>query len=219
MPAVESMTFAYRMVMTLSSPIVRGWGRLEVSGLEHLPLEGPVLLAGNHDSYWDPITIGVAARPRRQIRALAKSSMWKIKGLGTVLDGMGQIPIDRGKGDAGALERAIEELRAGACIGIFPEGTRSLGKELRARSGFGRLAEAVPEAEVVCCSVIGTTDIPLLRSRPSVRVRFWRPAGGGLQPGESAGELSARLLAEIRAEAPISVAGRKRRRRLARAGT
>ena len=213
------MTFAYRMVMTLSSPIVRGWGRLEVSGLEHLPLEGSVLLAGNHDSYWDPIAIGVAARPRRQIRALAKSSMWKIKGLGIVLDGMGQIPIDRGKGDAGALERAIEELRAGACIGIFPEGSRSLGKELRARSGFGRLAEAVPEAEVVCCSVIGTTDIPLLRSRPSVRVRFWRPEGGGLQPGESAGELSARLLAEIRVEAPISIAGRKRRRELARAGT
>ena len=211
----ESMTFAYRMVMAVSAPIVRRWGRLEVSGLEHLPPSGPVLLAGNHDSYWDPIAVGVAARPRRQIRALAKSSMWKIKGLGRVLDGMGQIPIDRGKSDAVALSRAIEELRAGACIGIFPEGTRSLGKELRARSGFGRLAEAVPEAAVVCVSVVGTTDIPVFPTRPSVRIRFFRPAGGGLRPGESAAELSARLLAEIRAEAPISIAGRKRRRALA----
>ena len=211
----ESMTLAYRAVMAVSAPIVRRWGRLEVSGLEHLPLSGPVLLAGNHDSYWDPIAVGVAARPRRQIRALAKSSMWKIKGLGHVLDGMGQIPIDRGKSDVAALSRAIEELRAGACIGIFPEGTRSLGKELRARSGFGRLAEAVPEAAVVCVSVVGTTDIPAFPTRPSVRIRFFRPAGGGLQPGETAAELSARLLAEIRAEAPITAAGRKRRRELA----
>jgi 1-acyl-sn-glycerol-3-phosphate acyltransferase len=218
MPAMsEPMTFAYRMVMAVSSPIVRGWGRLHVDGLEHLPHAGPVLLAGNHDSYWDPIAVGVAARPRRQIRALAKSSMWKIKGLGIVLDGMGQIPIDRGKADAAALSRAIEELRAGACIGIFPEGTRSLGRELRARSGFGRLAEAVPEAEIVCVSVVGTTDIPAVPTRPDVRVRFFRPEGGGPQPGESAAELSARLLAEIRAEAPIVAAGRRRRRELARA--
>jgi 1-acyl-sn-glycerol-3-phosphate acyltransferase len=215
----EQMTFAYRMVMAISKPIVRTWGRLQVEGLEHLPPSGPVLLAGNHDSYWDPIAVGVAARPKRQIRALAKSSMWKVKGLGVVLDGMGQIPIDRGKADAKALERAIEELRGGACIGIFPEGTRSLGRELRARSGFGRLAEAVPEAEVVCVSVVGTTDIPAFPTRPSVRIRFFRPEGGGLQPGESAAELSARLLAEIRAEAPITAAGRRRRRELARAGS
>jgi 1-acyl-sn-glycerol-3-phosphate acyltransferase len=208
----EKMTPAYHAVMVLSGPVVRGWGRLRVEGLEHLPETGPVLLAGNHDSYWDPITIGVAALPRRQIRALAKSSMWKVKGLGRVLDGMGQIPIDRGKADLAALERAIEELRAGACIGIFPEGTRSLGRELRARSGFGRLAQAVPEAEVVCCSAVGTTDIPILGRRPDVRVRFWRPAGGGLQEGESPGELSARLLAEIRAHAPIVAAGRSRQR-------
>src|SRR5206468_2686169 len=107
----------YRVVLALCAPIVRWWGRLEVAGLEHLPLEGPVLLAGNHDSYWDPVAIGIAGMPRRQIRALAKSSLWKPV-IGSVLDGMGQIPIDRGAGDAGALDRAVEELRNGACIGI-----------------------------------------------------------------------------------------------------
>ena len=196
--------------MAACTPVVRHWGRLDVEGLEHLPDEGPVLLAGNHDSYWDPVAIGIAARPRRQIRALAKSSMWKIRGLDKVLDGMGQIPIDRGKGDLGALERAIEELRAGACIGVFPEGTRSLGRELRPRSGFGRLAEAVPEAAVVCCTVAGTTGIARFPERPRIRVRFFVPAGGGLLPGESAAQLSARLLAEIRSHAPIDAAGRRR---------
>lgn len=205
----EKFTFAYRAVMAVSKPICRQWGRLEVSGLEHLPVDGPVLLAGNHDSYWDPIAIGVAARPRRQIKALAKSTLWKVGVVGKVLDGMGQIPIDRGKGDVGALSRAIEELRAGACIGVFPEGTRSQGRVLRARSGFGRLAEAVPEVQVVCCTVEGTVDIPRFPKRPSLKVRFFAPAGGGLQPGESAGELSARLLEEIRSHAPIAAAGRR----------
>ncbi len=205
----EPMTRTYSTAMTVCSPIVRGWGRLEVSGLDELPEHGPVLLAGNHDSYWDPVAVGVAALGRRQIRALAKSSMWRIKGLNVVLDGMGQIPIDRGKADASALERAIVELRGGACIGIFLEGTRSRGRPLRARSGLGRLAEAAPEAAVVCCSVIGTTDIPRFPTRPLVRIRFFRPEGGGLQPGESAGDLTARLLAEIRAEAPLTAAGRR----------
>ncbi|HEY2602487.1 MAG TPA: lysophospholipid acyltransferase family protein [Thermoleophilaceae bacterium] len=197
--------------MKLCSPIVRGWGRLEVDGLEHLPATGPVLLAGNHDSYWDPVAIGVAALGRRQIRALAKSSLWKIRGLDRVLDGMGQIPIDRGTRDENAMGRAIEELRAGACIGIFPEGTRSLGRELRARSGFGRLAQAVPEAEVVCVAVSGTVDIPRFPKRPRVRIRFFRPTAGGLSNGEEPTALAPRLLTEIRGLAPIAVAGRRRR--------
>src|SRR5688500_18632765 len=205
----ENVTSAYRAVMAVTTPAVRWWGRMQVSGLEHLPLEGPVLLAGNHDSYWDPIAIGIAGLPRRQIKALAKHSLWK-PGIGKVLDGMGQIPIVRGSGDAHAMDRAIEELRAGACIGIFPEGTRSLGRQLRPRSGFGRLAMEVPEAQVCCVAVTGTTDIPRFPRRPRVTVRFFTPTGGGLQPGEDAAALGARLLAEIRAMAPIVAAGRKR---------
>src|ERR1700722_444698 len=207
MERVERITSAYRGVMAVTTPAVRWWGRLEVSGLEHMPLEGPVLLAGNHDSYWDPIAVGIAGLPRRQIRALAKSSLWK-PGLGKVLDGMGQIPIDRGAGDAGALARAIEELRAGACIGIFPEGTRSLGRELRARGGIGRLAQAVPEASIVCCAILGTTDMSRFPKRPEVKLHFFPPSGGGLRSGETAGELSARLLDEIRAHAPVVPASR-----------
>jgi 1-acyl-sn-glycerol-3-phosphate acyltransferase len=206
---MSEFTRAYRFAMAACTPAVRWWGRLEVSGLEHLPTEGPTLLAGNHDSYWDPLAIGIAARPRRQIRALAKSSLWKIPGLSLILNGMGQIPIDRGKGDVGALERAIAELRAGACIGVFPEGTRSKGTVLRPRSGIGRLAEAVEGTQVVCCTVEGTVDIPRFPRRPHVRVRFFAPASGSLQPGESAGDLAVRLVQEIREHAPRATAGRK----------
>jgi 1-acyl-sn-glycerol-3-phosphate acyltransferase len=200
----------YRAAMGACSPIVRIWGRLQIEGLEYLPSTGPVLLASNHDSYWDPVVIGVAALGRRHIRALAKASMWDIPGLRSVLTGMGQIPIKRSKADSAALSRAIEELRGGACIGIFPEGTRSLGRELRARSGIGRLAEAVPEARIVSCTVVGAGDIPRFPKRPRVRVRFFEPASGGLRDGEGAGALAGRLLSEIRAGAPIDAAGRRR---------
>jgi 1-acyl-sn-glycerol-3-phosphate acyltransferase len=131
----------YRGVMALTAPIVRWWGRLEVTGLEHLPASGPLLLIGNHDSNWDPVAIGSAGLPRRPVRALAKSTLWKHKPLAWVMEQMGQVPVERGKGDAQALQVAIEQLAAGSCIGVFPEGTISRGSRLRARSGAGRLAK------------------------------------------------------------------------------
>jgi 1-acyl-sn-glycerol-3-phosphate acyltransferase len=206
----EPMTPAYRTVIGLCSPVMRPWSRLRVSGLGHLPVSGPTLLVANHDSYWDPIAIGVAARHRRQIRALAKSSIWKLRPIGWLMDGMGHIPIERGTGNLGAIQAAARELRAGACIGVFPEGTRSLGRERRARSGAGRLALAVPEAKIVCVRVTGTTDVVRLPKRPSVGVEFFPPAGGQRQPGESAIKLIARLLAEVRDGAPQVVPGRAR---------
>src|SRR6202034_1677041 len=170
---IERITPAYRGVMIAAPPGVAWWGRLQVIGLELLPLEGPLLVVGDHDSYWDTVATGIAALGRRQIRALAKSSMWGNKLLGAVLTGMGQIPIERGSGDSGALDRAIEELRKGACIGIYPEGTRSLGRALRARAGVGHLAQAVPEATIVGVACNGTVAIPRFpQARPRVEVEF-----------------------------------------------
>ncbi|HEY2478164.1 MAG TPA: lysophospholipid acyltransferase family protein [Solirubrobacterales bacterium] len=196
--------------MAVNLPVAR-WARLEVDGVEMLPASGPLLLVGNHDSHWDPVMIGVAARKRRMIRALAKSTLWDVKGLAPVLNGMGQIPIVRGAGDAQALANAIEALRGGSCIGVFPEGTRSRGKPMRARSGVGRLALEVPEAHVSCVAVSGTADLTGFPRRPRIKVHFFDPAGGQPRPDEDPGDLSARLLAEIRAIAPPALSYRKRR--------
>jgi 1-acyl-sn-glycerol-3-phosphate acyltransferase len=199
---MQERTRTYRAAMALSRPVAL-WGGLAVEGLDSVPESGPLLVVGNHDSHWDPLMVGVAAMKRRQIRALAKSTLWDVRGLGPILNGMGQIPIVRGAGDVEALARAIETLRAGACIGVFPEGTRSKSRELRARSGFGRLADAVPEAQLVSCAVTGTVGIPKFpKQRPHVRVHFFTPSGGQRRSDEEPNELSARLLAEIRADAP-----------------
>jgi 1-acyl-sn-glycerol-3-phosphate acyltransferase len=208
---VERITRAYRGVMIVATPGVVWWGRAHVTGVELLPLDGPVLVVGDHDSYWDPVATGIAGMPRRQIRALAKASMWKNKVLGAVLTGMGQIPIERGSGNAGALDRAIEELRGGACIGIYPEGTRSLGRALRARSGIGYLARAVPEARIIGVACNGTAAIPRFpRGRPHVRVEFFEFEQPAIAPEESPQQYGTRLLAELRRRAPIEVAGRRR---------
>jgi 1-acyl-sn-glycerol-3-phosphate acyltransferase len=198
----------YRVVITVAAPLVRWWGRMEVTGLDALPQDGPVLLIGNHDSNMDPIAVGVAGHPHREIRALAKSTLWKSKPLGWILDQMGQVPIERGKGDRQAMDAAAQALASGSCIGVFPEGTISRGSKLRPRSGVGRLAEAVPEATVVSVATIGTVDIVRFPKRPRIRVEFFRPAGGGRQPEESAGDFAVRVVGEIRERAPHTIPGR-----------
>jgi 1-acyl-sn-glycerol-3-phosphate acyltransferase len=206
---MRERTRTYRVAMALSRPVAL-WGRLRVEGVETLPTSGPLLVVGNHDSHWDPVMVGVSAIKRRQIRALAKSELWEVRGLAPILNGMGQIPIVRGAGDKEALSRAIEALRAGVCIGVFPEGTRSRGKVLRARSGLGRLALEVPEAHVSLVAIEGTSDLTGFPRRPRIRIRFFDPAGGQPRPDEDPAALSARLLAEIRELVPPSISHRKR---------
>lgn len=207
----ESIPLVYRVVMAIATPIVRWWGRLEVVGAHVVPASGPAVLIANHDSAWDPLVVGVAAMPRRQLRALAKSSLWKARPVAWLLDRMGQIPVERGRFDTQALSVAIDALRAGACVGIFPEGTVSRGQPLRPLSGAGRLALSVPGARVVCVSVSGAVDVVRFPKRPRIRVEFFEPADGPPRSGETAVGLTKRTMAEIRARAPYAIPGRRRK--------
>jgi 1-acyl-sn-glycerol-3-phosphate acyltransferase len=200
----------YRIVMVLVWPVVRLWGRLNVVGLDLLPASGPVFLFANHDSGWDPLVIGVAALPRREVRALAVSGLWQRRPIGWVLDRMGQIPIERGLGDTRALAAAVTQLNAGACIGIFPEGTVSHGRALRVRSGAGRLALAVPEARVIGVAVTGAVDVARFPKRPRVRVEFFAPEREPDGPAESAAEFTNRVMGQVRDKAPVATARPRR---------
>lgn len=203
----ERFTRTYRLAMAVCRPLAV-WGRIDVTGAECIPRSGPLLIIGNHDSQIDPVIIGMAAVKRRQIRALAKSDLWHKPGLGPILNGMGQIPIERAAGDAGALAKAVQALRDGKCIGVFPEGTISVGRTMRARSGVGRLALEVPETRLVCVAVHGSPDFARFPERPDVSVRFFEPQSGQILPGDTPGGIAERLVAEIRAIAPPVDAGR-----------
>ena len=200
----------YDLIATLLRPAA-WWGRLDVAGLEIVPERGPLLVVPNHDSQWDPVLVGLALRPRRRLRFLARASLWRIPGLGPILHRMGQIPIRRGLGDAAALERAVEALRSGEAVCVFAEGGLSWGERVRARSGVGRLAQACPGARVVLCAVRGTTDYVRFPRRPRVSVSFFPAENGEPRPESTPAEVATRLLDQIRARVPPTPAGRRAR--------
>jgi 1-acyl-sn-glycerol-3-phosphate acyltransferase len=207
--SAQRVTFTYRVVMWVATPIVRWWGRLRVRGADLLNDPGPVLICANHDSQWDPLVVGVAARGV-QVRALAKASLWSNAIVARVLNGMGQIPIDRGRGDVAALSAAIEQLGSGRCVGVFPEGTISRGQVMRPLSGAGRLALAVPGTRIVAATIIGAVDIARFPTRPRITIEFFEPLDGQPHDGENAIKLTRRIMADIRAQAPFVAAGRRR---------
>jgi 1-acyl-sn-glycerol-3-phosphate acyltransferase len=204
------VSLTYRVVMCVAIPVVRWWGRLRVSGADLLRGPGPLLICANHDSQWDPLVIGVAARGV-QVRALAKASLWNNPIVARVLNGMGQIPIERGRGDAAALAEAVAQLGRGGCVGVFPEGTISRGEVMRPLSGAGRLALAVPGTRIVAASVTGAVGIARFPHRPRITVEFFEPRDGQAHDGESAMKLTRRVVAEIRERAPFVAAGRGRK--------
>jgi 1-acyl-sn-glycerol-3-phosphate acyltransferase len=93
-----------------------------VEGIENVPLEGPCLLAANHKSYLDPLAAG--APLRREIHYFAKRELFSVPILGPMIRAVGGIPVDRHSFDRQAIHRALEVLRAGHGMLLFPEGTR-----------------------------------------------------------------------------------------------
>ena len=192
----------YQTIRLMLRPL-RWWARLQVKGLENLPRKGAALIVANHDSWLDPLAIIEAMMWReRQLRFLAKHSLWKFRPFAWILDQADQIPIRRGEGDTAALEAAVDALGRGEMIGVFPEGTLSRGTNLRARRGVSRLARACPGVPVVLLAVTGGTDLKRFPKRPRVTVEFFEPAGGQPRPGEDDQDLAQRLLDEIRVKAP-----------------
>ena len=114
---------------------------LDVRGGEHVPRTGGAVIASNHVSYLDFIFVGLGAHEaKRYVRFMAKDSIWRNKVAGPLMRGMKHIPVDR---DAGAesFRVALEELRKGEVVGIFPEATISRSFELKDfKSGAPRLA-------------------------------------------------------------------------------
>jgi 1-acyl-sn-glycerol-3-phosphate acyltransferase len=198
----------YDVIALTLRPAAR-WGRLEVTGLDLVPKAGPLVVVPNHDSQWDPLVIGLALHPRRQLRFLARAELWRIPLLGRILDAIGQIKIERGAGDRQALENAVEALARDEAICIYPEGRLSRGERLRARSGVGFLVADCPRARVLLCAHTGTTDYVRFPRRPRVRIEFFEPGEGQPGSGEDPSALAARLLAELRERVQPAAAGRK----------
>jgi 1-acyl-sn-glycerol-3-phosphate acyltransferase len=116
---------AYGVVRGAIVGFFRLYWRVRLTGREHVPIEGPFVVAPIHRSGVDFILVGMITR--RRVRFMVKHTVWRYPMLGRFLQAMGAIPVDRGTADRAAL-RAIEDaLRAGEPVVIFPEGTRQSG--------------------------------------------------------------------------------------------
>jgi glycerol-3-phosphate dehydrogenase (NAD(P)+) len=165
----------YYIVRAVLQPFFHVYFRMVRIGREHIPAEGPVIIAANHRSFLDPFVIGTMAR--RPLYYVAKQELFANRFQSWILNSLGAFPVRRGQGDGDMIDTARAILARGDIVLIFPEGTRTrpgaLGKPKR---GVGRLALETG-APVVPVAVIGTEDVREgWRIRPrKVRIRAGSP--------------------------------------------
>jgi 1-acyl-sn-glycerol-3-phosphate acyltransferase len=170
----------YGAIKAVVSPMLRAAFTLDVEGLEHVPATGGVILASNHQAFCDSLFIpGVVGRP---VTFVAKAEYFEQRRTAWFFRAVGQIPMHRGGGEKSerSLDEALNLLKSGGALGIYPEGTRSPDERLhRGRTGVARLALAA-RCPVVPVGVVGTREVQPIGSRmmrpfKRVGVKFGEP--------------------------------------------
>jgi len=147
-------------------------GRWQVIGLKNVPQSGPLLIVCNHTSYWDPIMVGCAIN--RRVHFMAKAELFSYPVLGQILRGVRAFPIKRGQSDRNALRTAINILKEGNVVAVFPEGTRSKTRELLPfKPGINMIAYKA-QSPILPMAVINSRKVLLGWFFP-VRIRIGKP--------------------------------------------
>ncbi len=188
----------------LGGPPIRWFLRMRVSGAEHVPPTGPVIMAANHRSFWD-IPVHVIASPR-PIVFMAKRELYKGPATAWMWRSLGGFPVRRNTADIRAVDTALALLNRGEVVGVYPEGTRSrTGEMLPFLKGAAWLALRTG-APIIPCGLKGTErrrQGERWRLRRRVFVAFGPPILVEAEPDtrarrEKADDLTERLLKAIR---------------------
>jgi 1-acyl-sn-glycerol-3-phosphate acyltransferase len=209
----------YWVVKAILGPFLAIVFRPWAEGTENVPREGPAILAWNHLSFSDHF-FGPLPLPRK-VTFLAKSEYFTGRGIKGLISkaffrGVGQIPLDRGGGEASerALATGLRVLAGGKLLGIYPEGTRTPdGRLYRGKTGVARLA-LESGAPVVPCAMIGTYELqppgrllPRLWIRPGVR--FGKPLDFSRYAGLESDRLVLRAVTDEIMYAVMSLSGQE----------
>ncbi len=167
-----------RPVRFVARPAMRVLYRVQVSGLENVPTDGPAIISPNHRSFFDsPLVMSMSPRP---VIFLGKAEYMDSRKTKYLFPAVGMVPIKRDakKASMAALETAADLLRDGQLVGIYPEGTRSRDGYLhRGHSGVAHLA-AMTGAPIIPVGLTGTDRVQPIGTalprpfRGPVRVRF-----------------------------------------------
>ena len=155
-------SLTYRLVSSLLVfPLFRFLFRGSTQGLEHVPMEGPLVVASNHGSHLDPPLLGHALG--RPVAFMAKAELFAIPLLGAVIRACGAYPVRRGASDREAIRTATAKLEEGWATGVFLDGTRQAN---------GRVNNPLPGAALLAAR----SGAPLL---PVAIVNSHRALGSG----------------------------------------
>lgn len=131
--------FFYRFCCTLYWCFSIVWHPFKVVGKENLPTEGAFLLYANHQSAQDPMALSTYLP--RIIHFMTKKELFDMKVVKPLVTWLGAFPVARGGNDLGAIRTAMDYLKKGEAVGIFPEGHRFTDGEIHAaRNGVSMLA-------------------------------------------------------------------------------
>jgi 1-acyl-sn-glycerol-3-phosphate acyltransferase len=196
--------------LTVGNAMILGW-RPHVEGIEHIPVTGGAVFAGNHLSVADELFLGSVVP--RHLAFWAKSEYFVGKGVGgfltkKMMEGLGAIKVERAGGRAAltAFDGAIPVLKAGDMVAVYPEGTRSPdGRLYRGRTGAARLAVAAG-VPIIPVGMLGTEKVqpigqpyPKLVGWGKVTVKIGKPIDteGRSEDRTSLRKLTDEVMAEI----------------------
>lgn len=150
------MSFVYNVFYNLAKLFARLFFSYRVVHPERMIEEGPLILAVNHTSFFDPPLAGICSR--RGVYYLARKSLLKWPFFGPLFPAMNVIPVERDGNDMSALREVIKKIKEGNGVVLFPEGTRSKDGNLQpARAGIG-LVIAKTGAPVLPIRIFGAFD-------------------------------------------------------------
>jgi len=197
-------TFLRRIIVGTLRSLIPLFTRIEVSGLKNLPVNGPTVLASNHLSNFDPLALQKVIR--RPLFFMAKSELHKNPIMDIILRNLGAFPVHRRKRDQWAMDHAKKVLEHDQILAIFPEGTRSKGRGLKAgKTGAARLA-IQQECPIIPVTINGSNRIfKTFPRRTRIHVLIGEPIQK--RPGESTLGLTDRLMFILAGMLPIELRG------------